>query len=65
MMNTNELKRILDESCQELAQILDDCRNGPAVNVRVADVMEPMLREARELKEQLFYDVEHSEGPRT
>ena len=60
-MNMNELKRILDESCQELAQILDDCRNGPAVNVRVVDIMEPMLREVQELKDRVFYDVEHSE----
>ena len=61
MMNANELKRILDESCEELAQILEDCRNGPAVNVRVADVMEPMLREVQELKDLVFGDAEQHE----
>lgn len=58
MMDANELKRILDESCEELAQVMDDCRNGPAVNVRVVDVMESVLQELQDLKEQLFCDVE-------
>ena len=61
MMDTNELKRLLDENCDELARILDDCRSGPAENVRVVDVMEPLLREFMELQEQVFYNVEQDE----
>lgn len=58
MMDTNELKRLLDENYAELARLLDECRNGPAENVRVVDIMEPMLREIRELQEQVFGDTE-------
>ena len=58
MMDSNGLKRLLNENCDELSLILDECRSGPAENVRVVDVMEPMLRKFRELQEQLFYDVE-------
>lgn len=57
-MDTNEMKRILDESCTDLAQTLDDCRNGPAENVRVVEVVEPLLQEFRELQEQVFGVVE-------
>ena len=57
-MDTNELKRLLDENYAELARLLDECRNGPAENVRVVDIMEPMLREIRELQEQVFGDTE-------
>ena len=60
-MDTNEIKRILNEGCTEFARILDDCRSGPAENVRVVDIMEPMLQELRELQEQVFYDVEQAE----
>jgi hypothetical protein len=62
MMDANELKRLLDENCDQLARILDECRNGPAENVRVVDVMGPVLQEFRELKEQVFYDIERDEG---
>lgn len=58
-MDTNELKRLLDENCDELARILDDCRSGPAENVRVVEVMDPLLQEFRELQELVFYDLEH------
>lgn len=58
MVDTNEMKRILDESCAELARILDDCRSEPAENVRVVEVMEPVFQEFRELQEQVFGDVE-------
>ena len=58
-MDMNEIKRILNEGCTEFARILDDCRNGPAKNVRVVDVMELMLQEFREFQEQVFYDIEH------
>lgn len=57
-MDTNEIKRLLDENCAELARILDECRSGPAENVRVVEVMEPLLQEFRELQEQVFCDVE-------
>ena len=57
MMDTNELKRLLDDSCDQLSRILDECRSGPAENVRVVDVMEPLLQEFRELQEQVFGDV--------
>ena len=60
MMDTNELKRLLSENCDELTRILDDCRNGPAENVIVAEAMEPMLQEFRELQDQVFYDVEQN-----
>lgn len=60
-MDTNRLKRLLNENCDELSLILDDCRNESAENVRVVDVMEPMLRETRELMEQVFCDVEQNE----
>ena len=54
-MDTNELKRLLDESCNELSRILDECRSGPAENVLVAEAMEPLLQEFRDLQEQVFY----------
>lgn len=60
-MDTNELKRLLDEDCAELARILDDCRGGSAENVRVVEVMEPMLQAFKELQEQVFCDVDQSE----
>ena len=60
-MDTNELKRLLSKNCDELTRILDDCRSGPAENVRVVDIMEPLLLEFRELQEQAFYDVEQDE----
>ena len=59
-MDTNELKRLFDENCAELARILTECRNGPAENVRVVEVMEPLLQEFRELQEQVFCDVEQT-----
>lgn len=61
-MDANVLKRLLDESCDELSRILDECRNGPAENVRVVKVMEPLLQEFRDLKDQVFYDVEQDDG---
>ena len=42
-MDANELKRLLDENCDQLARILDECRSGPAENVSVVEVMEPVL----------------------
>ena len=60
-MDTHEMNRILHESYAELSRILDDCRNGPAENVRIVDIMEPMLQEILELQEQVFYDVEQSD----
>ena len=57
-MDRNELKRLLSESCDDLARILDECRSGPAENVRVVEVMEPLLQEFRELQEQVFGDAE-------
>ena len=62
MMDANKMKRLLDENCDQLARILDECRGGPAENVRVVDVMGPMLQEFRELKDQVFYDIERDEG---
>ena len=61
-MDTNELKRLLDDSSDELSRILDDCRSGPAENVRVVEVMEPLLQELRELQGQVFGDVEQIKG---
>lgn len=58
MMDTNELKRLLNESCDELSRILDDCRSGPAENVRVVEVMDPLLQQFRELQEQVFGETE-------
>ena len=60
-MDTNELKRLLNDSCDELSRILDECRSGPAENVRVVEVMEPLLQELRALQEQVFYDAEQDE----
>ena len=60
MMDANELKRLLDENCNELARILDECRSGPAENVRVVDVLEPLLQEFLELQEQVFCDIEQN-----
>ena len=59
-MDTNELKRLLNDSCEELSRILDDCRSGPAENVRVVEVMDPLLQKFRELQEQVFYDIEQT-----
>lgn len=59
-MDTNEIKRILDESSAEFARILDDCRHGPDENVRIVDIMEPILQDLRELQEQVFYDIEQT-----
>jgi hypothetical protein len=61
VMDANVLKRLLDESCDELSRILDECRSGPAENVRVVEVMEPLLQEFRDLKDQVFYDAEQDE----
>lgn len=61
-MDANKMKRLLDENCDQLARILDECRSGPAENVRVVDVMGPVLQEFRELKDQVFYDIERDEG---
>lgn len=62
MMDVNVLKRLLNENCDELSRILDECRSGPAENVRVVEVMEPLLQEFRDLKDQVFYDVEQDDG---
>lgn len=58
MMDANGLKRLLNENCDELSRILDVCRSGPAENVRVVEIMEPLLQEFRELKDQVFCDAE-------
>ena len=60
MMDTNELRRLLDENCAELARLLDECRNGPAENVRVVEVMDPLLQEFRELQEKVFGETEQN-----
>ncbi len=59
-MDTKEWKRVLDENCDKLAQILDDCRKDSAINLRVVEVMEPMLREIQELKDLVFCETEHT-----
>ena len=59
-MDTKEWKRVLDENCDKLAQILDDCRKDSAINLRVVEVMEPMLREIQELKDLVFCETEHA-----
>ena len=56
MMDTDVLKRLLDENCNDLERILADCRSGPAELVHTAEVMEPLLQEFKELKDQLFDD---------
>lgn len=59
-MDTNELKRLLNDSCDELSRILDDCQSGPSENVRVVEVMGPILQEFRELQEQVFGETEQN-----
>lgn len=56
-MDTNALKRLLDENCNDLEHILADCRSGPAEIVHPAEVMEPLLQEFIELKDQVFNDL--------
>lgn len=56
-MDTDTLKRLLDENCNDLERILANCRSGPAELVHTAEVMEPLLQEFRELKNQVFNDL--------
>lgn len=64
-MTHNDPKQLLEDSCRQLASILEECQNGPKEAVLAAQVMEPMLQEITFLKDQLQADLEALESTKS
>ena len=61
-MNANDWKKILEENCQQINNLLTNYRNESDVLKRLADQMSPMIQEFQDLQSKLFAEVEKNEN---
>lgn len=58
MVDTNELLQLINARCEQMRQILDDCRKDSGLTALAADILEPMLQEICEKQEQIRSEPE-------
>ena len=54
-MDTRDLKRIMEENCEQLSKLLEDCQDNMTGIGLLSKVMGPVLEEYRQLQEQTFH----------